>query len=92
MNIPDTGLQTLIFIDYHPHELIYPTPDIRFPDLKDTLIRLIQKLSRDELDNLKFMDYPALFRNMDYSIQNMVDKAISIIEPKVLNFISKEEY
>ncbi|KAH8787781.1 hypothetical protein F5883DRAFT_656987 [Diaporthe sp. PMI_573] len=65
---------------------IYPTPDIHFPDLKDTLTCLVQRLSFDELDDLKFMDYPALFRDMDYSIQHIVDKAISLVEPEVLGF------
>lgn len=47
---------------------------------------LVQKLSLKELDDCKFMDYPALFRNMDPSTQNIVDKAISLVEPEVLGF------
>lgn len=89
MSISITRLQTLIFTNYHSQGLVYPTPDIHFPDLKNTLTCLIQKLSLDELDDLKFMEYPALFRDMDSSIQNIVDKAISLVEPEVLGFQGK---
>lgn len=88
-SISSTRLQTLIFTNCHSQGLVYPTPDIHFPDLKDTLTCLVQKLSLDELDDLKFMDYPAIFRHVESSTQHIVDKAISLVEPEVLDFQGK---
>ncbi|KAI0909484.1 hypothetical protein F4823DRAFT_594110 [Ustulina deusta] len=60
-----------------PLGLVYPTPDLRFPGLKDSITRLAQKLSLDEVDDLEFMDYLGLLRNMNSAIPHIVDKSIS---------------
>lgn len=84
INISDTRLPILALNDYRSQGLVYPMPDIQVPVPKDTLKCLVQKPSLDELDDCKFIGFPALFRDIDSSIHYIVDKAIPLVEPEVL--------
>ena len=69
-------------------DIRYPTSLVRFPNLRDCVVKLVGKLAGGNPHDIKFMGYETLLESLvpqHVLLKSIVDEAMTQIEPEILD-------